>query len=168
LPISGATSVSQITVSTASTWQKNGRTPLNACVRQCCSRRRVSGVTRQSFGFLRLRQRSTCSRSSLMSDRMSYCWSAVDKPSPSSSTRAVCALVCFLDLGIGVTNDAFRRPATLRCVGWPDSSNSQCRVGAAYGEFRIGEAKNSSVIRDVDRSAERRARSAVSEATARV
>jgi phage terminase large subunit GpA-like protein len=41
----GATSVSQIAVSTASTWQKNGRTPLNGCWRQCCSRRAVSGVT---------------------------------------------------------------------------------------------------------------------------
>ncbi len=30
LPSCGATSVSQIAVSTASTWQKNGRTPLNS------------------------------------------------------------------------------------------------------------------------------------------
>jgi hypothetical protein len=41
----GATSVSQIAVSTASTWQKNGRTPPNLWCRQCWSSRAVSGVT---------------------------------------------------------------------------------------------------------------------------
>ena len=34
-PSWGATSVSQIIVSTASTWQKNGRTPVNSWWRQC-------------------------------------------------------------------------------------------------------------------------------------
>jgi len=38
-------SFSQIAVSTASTWQKNGRTLLNECCRQCWSKRVVSGVT---------------------------------------------------------------------------------------------------------------------------
>ena len=51
----GATSVSQIAVSTASTWQKNGRTPLNSWCRQCWSSRAVSGVTCHSLG---LRQRA--------------------------------------------------------------------------------------------------------------
>ncbi len=48
---SGATSVSQIAVSTASTWQKNGRMPLNSWCRQCWRRRAVSGVTCQWLGF---------------------------------------------------------------------------------------------------------------------
>ena len=34
-PLFGATSVSQMTVSTASTWQKKGRMPWNWCSRQC-------------------------------------------------------------------------------------------------------------------------------------
>ena len=51
LPSFGATSVSQIAVSTASTWQKNGRTLLNLWCRQCWRSRAVSGVTSQSFGF---------------------------------------------------------------------------------------------------------------------
>ena len=59
LPTWGATSVSQIAVSTASTWQKNGRTSLNLWCRQCWSRRSVSGVTSQSFGFGKLRHWST-------------------------------------------------------------------------------------------------------------
>ncbi len=44
----GATSVSQMTVSTASTWQKNGRIPPKSWCRQCLSSRAVSGVTPQS------------------------------------------------------------------------------------------------------------------------
>ncbi len=50
LPAAGATSVSQISVSTASTWQKKGRTPAKSWLRQCCSRRAVVGVTPQSVG----------------------------------------------------------------------------------------------------------------------
>ena len=46
----GATSVSQIAVSTASIWQKKGRMLENRCDRQCRSRRPVSGVTRQFAG----------------------------------------------------------------------------------------------------------------------
>ena len=48
LPGWGATSVSQMSVSTASTWQKNGRMLLKLWCRQCWSSRAVSGVTCQS------------------------------------------------------------------------------------------------------------------------
>ena len=46
----GATSLSHISVSTASTWQKNGRKLLNLCCRQCRSSLAVSGVTPQLLG----------------------------------------------------------------------------------------------------------------------
>ncbi len=52
----GATSVSQMAVSTASTWQKNGRTPVKLWWRQCWSRRAVSGVTCHSLGLGHARQ----------------------------------------------------------------------------------------------------------------
>ena len=42
-PVRGTTSVSQMAVSTASTWQKKGRMPLNRC-RQCWSRRAAAVV----------------------------------------------------------------------------------------------------------------------------
>jgi hypothetical protein len=44
-PLVGATSVSQMAVSMASTWQKNGFMLANLYCRQCWSRRAVSGVT---------------------------------------------------------------------------------------------------------------------------
>ena len=59
LPRVGATSVSQMAVSTASTWQKNGRMSPNRWLRQCLSSRAVSGVTRQAPGSGSSRQRST-------------------------------------------------------------------------------------------------------------
>ncbi len=55
----GATSVNQISVSIASTWQKNGRKWLNLWCRQCSSRRAVSGVTPHEEGLGSSRQRST-------------------------------------------------------------------------------------------------------------
>ncbi len=58
-PSLGATSDSQMAVSTASIWQKKGRTPWNGCWRQCCSRRAVSGVTCHCCGFGSARQVST-------------------------------------------------------------------------------------------------------------
>jgi hypothetical protein len=58
-PILGATSVSQMAVSTASIWQKNGRMPPNLWWRQCFRRRAVSGVTSHWSSFGRLRQVST-------------------------------------------------------------------------------------------------------------
>lgn len=58
----------------------------------------------------------------------------------------VWARVCFFALGMGVTKDALRRPSTSVPVGWPFSSNSQCRDGAWYGELRMGEEKNVDVI----------------------
>ncbi len=54
-----ATSVSQISVSTASTWQKKGREPVKAGSRQCRSRRAVTGVTPQSAGLGIWRQAAT-------------------------------------------------------------------------------------------------------------
>ena len=80
-----ATSVNQTTVSAASTWQKNGRTPLNRCDRQWRKMRAVSGVTRQALGSGMARQRVTWSRTRLITS-FRYCWSAVERPRPSSST----------------------------------------------------------------------------------
>ena len=54
-----ATSVNQMAVSTASTWQKNGRTLWNWWWRQWVSRRWVAGVTPQSDGFGIARHRAT-------------------------------------------------------------------------------------------------------------
>ena len=68
----GATSVSQMAVSAASTWQKKGRMPLKWWRRQCRSRRAVSGVTcHRASGSSR--QRSTCRRTPLMMAVRSYC-----------------------------------------------------------------------------------------------
>ena len=64
-PSFGATSISQITVSAASTWQKKGRMPANGWCRQCLSSRAVSGVTfhwRSGSS----RQAATCWRTPLM------------------------------------------------------------------------------------------------------
>ena len=54
-----APSISQIAVSTASTWQKNGRILLNLNCRQCWRSVAVSGVTSQSLGFGNFRHWST-------------------------------------------------------------------------------------------------------------
>ena len=107
----GATSVSQMAVSTASTWQKNGRMPLNWWCRQCWSSRAVSGVTCHSLGFGRLRHASTWPRTSLMIEVGSYCCSLVESPLPSSKTKSCCAGAAFrfFGFGIGVMNSARRR-----------------------------------------------------------
>ena len=68
----GATSVSQMAVSAASTWQKKGRMPLKWWRRQCRSSRAVSGVTcHRASGSSR--QLSTCWRTPLMMAVRSYC-----------------------------------------------------------------------------------------------
>ena len=131
LPACGATSVSQMIVSTASTWQKNGRRLLNWWCRQCWRRRAVSGVTCHWFGFGGCATSSTSARTSLMIDVGSYCCAWVEIPSPSSVTApAASALVLrFFGFGIGVTKSARRRLSTIFCVGWPVSSSSQWRAG---------------------------------------
>ena len=82
-PSWGATSVSQIAVSTASTWQKKGRMSPKRWLRQCSSSRAVSGVTRQDAGSGSSRQRSTRWRTLLMKAVRSYC---------SSSDSSACAV----------------------------------------------------------------------------
>ncbi len=141
-PAFGATSVSQMAVSTASTWQKNGRMSLNLWWRQCWSRRTVSGVTFQSFRFGRHRHLSTWWRISLIIEVGSYCCLAVEM---SVSTKSCCWCAFplrFLGLGIGVMNFALRRISIIRCVGCPYSSSSQCLSGYSYGELRTGCSKN--------------------------
>ncbi len=146
LPDFGATSVSQMAVSIASTWQKNGRISLNLWWRQCWIRRAVSGVTFQSFGFFKVRHLSTSWRRALMIGVGSYCCSFVEIPLPSSKTNSCCLgaslFLRFLGFGIGVINFALRRFSIIRCVGWPWSSSSQCRAGYSYGELRMGCSKN--------------------------
>ena len=138
-----ATSVSQIAVSTASIWQKNGRTPPNAWWRQCWRSRRVSGVTCQWSGLGSLRHSSTRFRNWLMIDVGSYCWACVERPAPSSRTRLrFFTALCFRGLGIGVMSWTVRRRSMIFCVGWPDSSSSQCLEGYAYGELSTGCSKN--------------------------
>ena len=78
----GATSVNQMSVSTASTWQKNGRILLKRWCRQCWSSLAVSGVTSHSLGFGHARHVATCRRTSLIIDVGSYCCSSVESPLP--------------------------------------------------------------------------------------
>ena len=128
LPRPGATSVSQIAVSAASTWQKKGRMSPKRWLRQCFRRRTVSGVTRHRPGSGIDRHASTRRRSSLMTPISSYCW-----PSASSAWAAASKTIArwprFFGLGIGVMNDTRRRRSRMRLVGWPPSSSSQCRDG---------------------------------------
>ena len=95
-PAPAATSVSQITVSTASTWQKNGRRSLNWWWRQCWSRRAVSGVTRHWARGSR-RHSFTLLRTLSIILISSYCWPsspaavrASSRPSSDSGVRAAC------------------------------------------------------------------------------
>ena len=139
-PRRGATSVSQIRVSTASIWQKKGRMPPKRWWRQWRSRRAVSGVTCQSPGFGSARHRSTWPRSSLMMGVGSYPWAFVATPvrSPNSSASWAPGALRFLAFGMGVTNSARRRRSMSRWVGCPSASSSQWRVGYSYGELMIG------------------------------
>ena len=73
LPSPGATSVSQIAVSAASTWQKKGRMSAKRWLRQCFRSRAVSGVTRHRLVSGIDRHASTRRRSSLMTSISSYC-----------------------------------------------------------------------------------------------
>jgi len=112
LPICGATSVSQIAVSTASTWQKKGRISLNLWCRQCLSRRWVSGVTFQSDGSGIWRQRSTSSRSALMIVAFAYRSSSPEIASSIASSDCW-PPVCRLARGMGVMKSARRRASTM-------------------------------------------------------
>ncbi len=129
-PSCGATSVSQMTVSTASTWQKNGRMSPKWWLRQCRSSRAVSGVTRHEAGSGSSRQRSTRWRTLLMNAVRSYCWvSDSSACAGASKTIFCCPCFCFLGLGIGVMNATCRRLSTTRFVGCPLASSSQWREG---------------------------------------
>jgi hypothetical protein len=130
----GATSVNQMAVSTASIWQKNGRTPPKSWCRQCFSSRAVSGVTCHWLSG-RARQASTWPRTSLILDVRSYACFSVVRPRPSSRTEVLLlrAPRRFFGFGIGVTNEARRRRSIRFPVGWPDSSSSQCWRGYSYG-----------------------------------
>ena len=127
----GATSVSQMAVSAASTWQKKGRTPLNLWWRQCCSKRAVSGVTCHWLGLGRPRHVSTAWRTWLMMEVVAYCWDSVERFNPSLNTISPCwaSLLRFLGFGMGVMNSARLRVARICWVGWPSPSSSQCRCG---------------------------------------
>ena len=128
----GATSDSQITVSTASTWQKNGRKLLNLCCRQCNSSLAVSGVTPQLLGPGMFRHSSTLRRTSFTAAVTSYCCSRVEIPIPSSISNRCWpdrALPLCLGLGIGEMNSAPRLLSIICWVGWPSWYNSQWRFG---------------------------------------
>ncbi len=132
-PIFGATSVSQIAVSTASTWQKNGRTPLELVVPPVLEQARRLG---RDLPLARVRQRppgvDLLARTSLMIGVGSYSCCSVESPSPSSRTSSVCcaALLRFFGFGIGVMKSARRRRVDdpVASAG-PSSSSSQCRAG---------------------------------------
>ena len=125
----GATSVRQIVVSTASTCQKNGRSPLNLWYRQCWRSRVVSGVTCQRLGSGRARQASTCDRTSLMIVVRMYCCSLVESPSASLKRNSSCSAACvaaffrFFGFGIGEMNSGRRRVSRIFCVGCPSTSS---------------------------------------------
>jgi hypothetical protein len=133
LPSFGATSVSQMAVSTASIWQKKGRMPWNGWCRQCWSNRAVSGVTCHWLGLGRLRQSATCWRISLMIGVGLYSCSAVEISSapPRTISSWSCDRRRFFDFGTGVMNLEPRRLSTMRLVGWLSASSSQCRLGQA-------------------------------------
>ena len=129
-PSCGATSVSQMRVSTASTWQKNGRMSPKWWLRQCRRSRAVSGVTRHAAGSGSPRQRSTRWRTLLMNAVRSYCCSPASSASAAlSKTIWRCCSFCFRGFGMGVMNATWRRVSTTRFVGWPLASSSQCREG---------------------------------------
>ena len=123
-----ATSVSQMTVSTASTWQKKGRMPPKRWPRQCWRSRAVSGVTRHLPGSGIARHASTRRRRSLITSIRSYCWLPVSSASAASS-KTISRWPRFFGFGIGVMNDTRRRRSMIWLVGWPLSSSSQCRPG---------------------------------------
>ena len=100
LPSDGATSVSQIAVSTASTWQKKGRMSPNRWLRQCWRSRAVSGVTRHEAGSGSSRQRSTRWRMPLMKVVRSYCW-APDSSAFAGASKTILGWVSFCFLGWG-------------------------------------------------------------------
>lgn len=136
LPSLGATSVSQIAVSTASSWQKKGRIPLNSWCRQCCSKRAVSGVTFQFLGSGRLRHAVIVLRSSLMRVASSYSCSLVARALAVASSRSVpCCAVRFFGLGMGVMKLAGRRESRIFCVG--------CRSRQAPSAFPAGYRESS-------------------------
>ena len=128
-PLLGATSVSQMTVSTASIWQKKGRILLKWWLLQCRSRRAVSGVTPHWLESGSARHWSTCLRTPLMIALRSYCWSLVSSLlAASSNTRAACCSdrpLRLLGCGIGVMKSAGRRVPTIFWVGCPSASSSQ-------------------------------------------
>jgi hypothetical protein len=105
----------------------------NSWVRQCWSRRAVSGVTPQWLGLPIARHWSTRLRSWLMTGVGSYCCLAVETPAPSSKTSRSWPLarLCFFGRGMGVMNLASRRDSMSRPVGWPSASSSQWRPGWA-------------------------------------
>ena len=134
-PSLGATSASQIAVSTASTWQKKGRTLLKSrSRRQCCNNRAVSGDTSHCSGLGRARHASTKPRTSLMIGVGLYSCSSEESPSPAPRTICVwprSAARRFFGLGTGVIRSERRRPSTTRVVGCPSVSSSQWRRGGA-------------------------------------
>ena len=154
----GATSVSQIIVSAASTWQKNGRRPYRDGFCQCSSSISDSGVRPRDPG-CRRRQRATSSRTPLMiTARSAYDCSIVESPSAPKSSFA-CRPPCRppfpprRGFGTGLTKSALRRLSTTRPVGWPSWSSCQCSRGNSYGVLRIGFSKK---FRDIGGKRRRR------------
>lgn len=59
----------------------------------------------------------------------SYLWRSAASPKASAIASSCWSTFCFFGLGIGDTYCAGRRRSTIRFVGWPLSSSSQCRAG---------------------------------------
>ena len=118
-PMCGATSVSQMIVSSASTWQKKGRSLSKLSDRQCSSSWRVVYVTPQSLGLGSLRHSSTCRRTSLMPEVVSYCCFSCASCSGFSMTKPDCAaaLPTWRGGGTGVMKLESRRDSITVCVG---------------------------------------------------
>ncbi len=145
----GATSVNQISVSAASTWQKNsGRS--RSVARQCFSKRAVSYVTPQlASGELRhwstsarmALTRSFARRSDARSSRISSCW-------PPLARFEVATATMYSDR---------RRPSFFSPVGIPSSESAQCRSGLENGRLRMGfSIAIMGVVRASDTSADKR------------
>ena len=143
-PNFGATSVSQMAVSTASTWQKKGRMPLNLWCRQCWSRRAVSGVTCQSFGIRQLSPLVHLLAEFVDDGCGIVLLLLVGKPLAFVEDDLLLLGFCFGLSGFGDRRDEFGAAAgvddllcRLACA-----SSSQWRAGYSYGELSIGRSKN--------------------------
>lgn len=140
-------------VSTASTWQKNGRTPLNSWERVL---KQPGGLGRHP-PLIRARYVTPLVDGSteLVDDpgRVVLLLVARDPLALVKDQRSLRGLARLAWLGDRRDEDTGRRVSKTCCVGWPVSSSSQYRDGYRYGELRIGCSKKSVLMTYASRAA---------------